>query len=211
MIEVKKLAKYYNGVSLFENVNFEVSKGEMVALMGDSGCGKTTLLNLIGLLDSDYQGDILINNTNIKKENKSKFYRNQLGYLFQNFALIDNNTVSENLDVALKFEKNMSKKQKETLKQSVLDEVNLIGKINSKIYTLSGGEQQKVALARVFLKKCQIVLADEPTGSLDETNRNDILKLLQRLSKKGKTILIVTHDSYVAKHCDRILCFSDLV
>lgn len=199
-IILEDVSKQFNGDYIFRNINLEIKKNEMVALIGESGCGKTTLLNLIGMLDSDYSGSIMVQGKDIKFENRTKFFRNKLGYLFQNFALIDNITVSENLDISLKF---TDTSDKENAKLNALSKVNLRNKLNKKIYTLSGGEQQRVSIARLLLKQCEIILADEPTGSLDKDNKLFILKLLKDLQKTGKTIVIVTHDKEVSDFCDR--------
>lgn len=199
-IILEDVSKQFNGDYIFRNINLEIKKNEMVALIGESGCGKTTLLNLIGMLDSDYSGSIIVQGKDIKFENRTKFFRNKLGYLFQNFALIDNITVSENLDISLKF---TDTSDKENAKLNALSKVNLRNKLNKKIYTLSGGEQQRVSIARLLLKQCEIILADEPTGSLDKDNKLFILKLLKDLQKTGKTIVVVTHDKEVSDFCDR--------
>ena len=206
-IVLEDIRKEFNGDYIFRDLNLEINRNEMIALVGDSGCGKTTLLNLIGMLDQDYHGTIFIQGKDIKTENKIGYFRNKLGYLFQNYALIDNKTVSENLDIALKY---VDIRDKKEAKLQALDKVNLAHKLNKKVFTLSGGEQQRVAIARILLKQCEIVLADEPTGSLDENNKTYVLHLLKELQKMGKTILIVTHDKEVADFCDRIVDIQQL-
>ena len=175
----------------------------MVAITGPSGVGKSTLLNIIGLIDKPDSGEVIIcNNKNPynKEKLKLKLFRDNIGYLFQNYALVDNYTVSKNLDIALEYVKNKDKKR---LKEKALERVGLLDKLNNKVFELSGGEQQRVALARLMLKEKDIILADEPTGSLDEDNRDIILKLLKQLNNEGKTIVLVTHDKAVANICDR--------
>lgn len=207
IIELKDLKKSYNGHLLFEDFSCSIESGEIVAVMGRSGSGKTTLLNMIGCLDKPDSGSIIIDD--IKDpwksgKDKANIFRYKLGYLFQNYALIDNETVSKNLDIALEYIKK-DKKEKEELKIEALKKVGLIDKMKCKVYQLSGGEQQRIALARLFLKESKIILADEPTGSLDIENRDKVLSLLKELNNLGKTVLIVTHDNYVGDFCDRII------
>ncbi|WP_242274740.1 putative bacteriocin export ABC transporter [Bacillus cereus group sp. BfR-BA-01310] len=200
MIEVRELSKKYNSDYIFKNINFKISRGEMIALIGPSGVGKSTLLNIIGSLESFEEGEVLIDGEKINHKQNIKLLRDKFGFLFQNYALIDQETVSKNLDIALKFTKNINK---EELKQQVMSKVGLMDKMNNRIYELSGGEQQRVALARLMLKPCEIILADEPTGALDSENRDMVLRFLKELNQEGKTLLVVTHDPYVAEFCDR--------
>ena len=206
MIELKNITKGFGQKAVLDNVNLKVNKGEMIAIMGSSGSGKSTLLNIIGLIEKPDSGTILLNNKiydKIDDHQTTLAHRNLIGYIFQNFALIDNETVSQNLDVALTYS-NISKKDRQNKKMEVLKYVGLQNKIDSKIYELSGGEQQRVSLARVMLKPCEIILADEPTGSLDEETSEEILKILKHLNQQGKTILIVTHNVDIANKCDKI-------
>ena len=203
IIQLKNINKSYSNKYLFNNLDFSIKKGEMVAITGPSGVGKSTLLNIIGLIDKPDSGEVIIcNNKNPynKEKLKLKLFRDNIGYLFQNYALVDNYTVSKNLDIALEYVKNKNKKR---LKEEALEKVGLLDKLNNKVFELSGGEQQRVALARLMLKEKDIILADEPTGSLDEDNRDIILKLLKQLNNEGKTIVLVTHDKAVANICDR--------
>ena len=207
MITIKNLNKSFGEKQVFTNFNCNIKNGFMTAIIGKSGSGKSTLLNMIGLLDLDYQGEILYDDVNIKKlkENKQvEFIRNNINYLFQNYALVDNETVEQNLLLALAYEK-ISKTEKITKINEVLTKVDLTDFNNKKIYTLSGGEQQRIALARTILKKGDIILADEPTGNLDEGNKEIVLKILKELKSLGKTIIIVTHDLNIANECDEVI------
>ncbi len=207
MITIKNLNKSFGEKQVFTNFNCTIKNGFMTAIIGKSGSGKSTLLNMIGLLDLDYQGEILYDDVNIKKlkENKQvEFIRNNINYLFQNYALVDNETVEQNLLLALAYEK-ISKTEKTTKINEVLTKVDLTDFNNKKIYTLSGGEQQRIALARTILKKGDIILADEPTGNLDEGNKEIVLKILKELKSLGKTIIIVTHDLNIANECDEVI------
>lgn len=207
MIKIKNLNKSFGEKQVFTNFNCNIKDGFMTAIIGKSGSGKSTLLNMIGLLDLDYQGEILYDDVNIKKlkDNKQvEFIRNNINYLFQNYALIDNETVEQNLLLALAYEK-INKAEKITKINEVLTKVDLTNFNNKKIYTLSGGEQQRIALARTILKKGNIILADEPTGNLDEINKEIVLKILKELKSLGKTIIIVTHDLSIAHECDEVI------
>ena len=207
MIEIKNLNKSFKENQVFINFNCQIKEGFMTAIIGKSGSGKSTLLNMIGLLDLDYQGEILydnINNKNLKENKQTEFIRNNINYLFQNYALIDNETVEQNLLLTLAYEK-ISKKEKLNKINTVLTKVGLDNFNDKKIYTLSGGEQQRIALARTIIKKGNIILADEPTGNLDEENKNQVLNILKELKKLGKTIIIVTHDLSIANECDEII------
>lgn len=212
IIELKNINKKYGSRELFKNLDFSIKKGEMVAITGASGSGKSTLLNIMGLIDKPDSGEVLIcgnKNPYDKEKIKLNLFRNNIGYLFQNYALVDNYTVSKNLDIALEYVK-VTDKDKKKLKEEALDKVGLLDKLNNKVFELSGGEQQRVALARLMLKKNDIILADEPTGSLDENNKNIILKLLKQLNNEGKTIVVVTHDKVVADICHREINIKEL-
>lgn len=202
-IQLNNISKKYGNKKIFENLNLSVEKGEMVAIIGKSGQGKTTLLNMIGLIEKPDNGDIIIQGIKNPFNNQKQtinLFRNTIGYLFQNYALIENKTVSKNLDIALEYVNIKNKKQK---KEEVIEKVGLKGKLNNKVFELSGGEQQRVAIARLLLKNNDIILADEPTGALDKINRDNILELLEDLNNDGKTIIMVTHDEYVANKCKR--------
>lgn len=207
MIELKNLHKSFGEKVIFKSLNYKIDTGSMVAIIGKSGCGKSTLLNMIGLLDSDYTGTILIDKNDIAKMNekkKSVYIRNNINYLFQNYALIDNETVEENLLLALTYHK-IKKTEKIDKINNALKSVGLENYNNKKVYTLSGGEQQRIALARVILKKGNIILADEPTGNLDDNNSKIVMDILKQLQKEGKTIVIVTHNQKIADQCDEVL------
>lgn len=207
MIEIKKLNKKFSDNFLFRAFELQVNDGEMIAIVGKSGCGKTTLLNMLGLIDYEYSGTIMYDHVDIKKLNASKrqkFIRNHINYLFQNYALIDDATVEQNMEIALYYEK-LSKEEKKARIRIALQKVGLSNYEKKKVFTLSGGEQQRVSLARAMIKKGNVILADEPTGNLDEENRDIVLNVLLEQNKEGKTIIIVTHDPYVANRCRRII------
>ena len=205
-IKLENVSKSYSK-SFLKNISLEFKQGEFVAFVGESGKGKSTLLNIIGLLEKADSGKVFIDgecNIEPNSSKAAKVLRYKINYLFQNFALIDEKNVYKNLMLSLQYVK-ANKKRKIQMIDSVLSKVGLEGYGNRKVFELSGGEQQRVAIARCMLKPCKIVLADEPTGSLDINNRDRVLKLLNELNKEGKTIIIVTHDKEVAESCGRII------
>lgn len=203
-IRLENITKSYNGKYIFNNFNLEISKGDFLGIRGESGTGKSTLLNIIGLLEN-CEGKIFIENEEINCHDRKKvrnLLKNKIGYLFQNYALIDDLTVYDNLKIVLD---NMSKKDREKI---ILEELNRLGLENilyKKIFQLSGGEQQRVAIVRLILHKSEIILADEPTGSLDKKNANIIMNLLKEFNKQGKTIIMVSHDENIFSNCSRIV------
>lgn len=207
MIELKNITKKFESKTVFANFNLQIDQNEMVAIIGPSGSGKSTLLNILGLIDKVDDGEYQFEQyTNIKPNSRlaQKIIREKISYLFQNFALIEEDTVLQNLLLALKYVK-QSKKEKTEIITAALQKVGLSEYLNSKIYELSGGQQQRIAVARAIIKPSELVLADEPTGSLDSKNRDEIIKLLLELNAAGKTVIVVTHDSHVAEKCHRVL------
>ncbi|MED4690702.1 ATP-binding cassette domain-containing protein [Peribacillus frigoritolerans] len=200
MIEIRNLLKKYDGNLLFSDFSLFVNDGEFVVFSGPSGCGKTTLLNIIGALEPFDSGTIVVDGLDVSKRKVHlKYFREKVGFLFQNFALVDNKTVKENLKMIRKGSRT------ELSIEEALRSVGLEGKIDNKIYTLSGGEQQRVALARLMLKKCDVILADEPTGSLDHANTRIVLDILKNMNKQGKTVILVTHDEFVKSQFERVV------
>ncbi|MCR8995119.1 ABC transporter ATP-binding protein [Brevibacillus sp. 7WMA2] len=205
--ELVDVSKRYQDHLVLEHINLKVYEGEMLAITGKSGSGKTTVLNIMGLLENPSSGTVKLfdkNSPRIGSVQANRLLRTKIAYLFQNYALIDDATVEYNLEIPLLYSRK-SKKEKQKLKMDALEKVGMDIPLKQKTYGLSGGEQQRVAIARTLLKPCDLILADEPTGSLDIDNRNEIVKLLKGLNNEGKTIIIVTHDQYVAEACDRII------
>ncbi|MBX4262366.1 ABC transporter ATP-binding protein [Clostridium estertheticum] len=207
IIELKNVTKCYGKKMILNKFNLSVKAGEIIAISGVSGKGKSTLLNIIGLIENFDDGELIIHGVSgLTPTNKKtpKMIREKIGYLFQNFALIDNATVEYNLNIAMEYIK-ISSAQKHEKVIKALDDVGLQGYEKRKVYELSGGEQQRVSIARIMVKPCDIILADEPTGALDEENRNKILGLLKSLNEQGKTVVIVTHDEFVTHICTRVI------
>lgn len=189
MIEIQKLSKSFGSKTLFQDFNLSIEQGEYVVFSGASGCGKTTLLNMIGSLENYDSGHILVDGLDIgNRKNQQKYLREKVGFLFQNFALMEDKTVMENLEIVKK-----SNRSAVSIEE-VLEKVGMEGSQNSKVYTLSGGEQQRIALARLMIKKCDLILCDEPTGSLDRENGKKIMDLIMGMKQSGKTVILVTHD-----------------
>ena len=203
VIELNNISKSFGSNKVLENINISFTKGEMIALVGKSGSGKSTLLNIIGLLEARDSGDVIYNGKNIKNINSKQAMlkrRYNLGYIFQNFALIENETVIENLKLALEYR---NVKNKNELIEEILRDLGLEGYKNHKVYQLSGGQQQRIALARVALKPCDIILADEPTASLDKENGDIVINMLKNYRDEGNLVIIATHDINLAESCDK--------
>jgi len=189
------------------DVNFSIEKGELVVILGASGAGKSTLLNILGGMDNNDEGKVIIDGKNISKFNRKQlidYRRNDVGFVFQFYNLIQNLTAKENVELA-----------SEIVKQArnpieVLKEVGLEKRINNFPSQLSGGEQQRVAIARAVAKNPKILLCDEPTGALDYNTGKQILQILQDMSKKeGATVIIVTHNAAIAPIADRVIYMHD--
>ena len=207
MIELVNINKKFGDKTILDNCSFYINPNDFVAIVGESGSGKTTLLNILGLIESVDSGKVKMFDEEYIKPNSiqaNKLIRERIGFVFQNFALIDNQTVLYNLLMAMKY-RTLKKSEKLVEIEKVLEFVGLGGYQNKKIYELSGGEQQRIAIARAILKPHDLILADEPTGSLDDVNKQIIFELFEKLNEQGNTIIIVTHDFELAKKCKRVL------
>lgn len=205
MIELKNITKHYDTKTIFDYFNLIIEKNELVAIEENSGSGKSTLLNIMGLLEEVDDGEIIINHHSISnKKDALLLMRYDIGYMFQNNALVDDYTVKKNPNIVLKYSR-FNKKEKVNAVKQALTTVGLEGHENRKIYSLSGGEAQRIAFCKLLLKKPKIVLCDEPTGSLDETNTKMMMNLLLEYHHNGTTVVIVTHDLDVAKLCERVI------
>ena len=205
MIELKNICKSFGNRTLFDNFSCVIEDGEFLGIKGKSGSGKSTLLNIIGLLEKCDSGAIIIDGEEINYKDKKKIkhlLKHKIGYLFQNFALIDDYSVFNNLSIGLT---DKSKKEKETMIRKVLNDLDLQIGLDTEVFKLSGGEQQRIAIARVILQNKSIILADEPTASVDPVNRDIILDILKKLNHAGKTIVLVSHDDYVIKQASRVV------
>ena len=212
VIEIQGLKKSYENkqITALNGIDLEIKEGEFVSIIGPSGSGKSTLLNMIGALDTPDEGTINVAGTDLtRKEDLSKFRSDEIGFVFQLHNLIPNLTVLENVQIPL-IETPISDENMEKRALDLLKSVNLENKINQKPTKLSGGERQRVAIARALVNHPSIILADEPTGSLDSKTQNVILDLLKDIHKKENvTLIIVTHSPYVANMADRSITVLD--
>ena len=192
-------------------VNIEVEDGEFIAIMGPSGCGKSTLLNILGLLDSPTEGKYWLNNEEVghlKERERTAYRKGRIGFVFQNFNLIDELTVEENVDLQLKY-LGVGKAERKERVLEILRKVKLSHRAKHYPHQLSGGQQQRVAIARAVVGKPSIILADEPTGNLDSKNGMEVMQLLSELNEEGTTIVMVTHSKHDATYASRIINLFD--
>ena len=215
MIEIKNLNKYYiNGemkLHALKNINFSIEKGEFVAIMGSSGSGKSTMMNILGCLDHTFDGTYILDKIDISKlkdEELSKIRNQKIGFVFQSFNLLSKLSALENVELPLVYAAVHHKERADKAKE-VLEKVGLSDRLNHKPNELSGGQRQRVAIARALVNEPAIILADEPTGNLDSTSEKEILELFKELNNQGKTIVIVTHEPEVGKSCKRVIRFKD--
>jgi len=194
VISIQGLEKNFGKKTVFSRFSLEIPEGSFTVISGASGSGKSTLLNIIGLLEKKGKGETVhFGQKNIKpfSTKATNLLKDKIGYLFQNYALVDNATVEYNLKLAM--EGHDTSKENNRVKE-VLEAVGLAGFEKKKVYQCSGGEQQRVAIARLMLKPCELILADEPTGSLDHENKMKVVDLLKGFQRAGKTVVLVTHD-----------------
>lgn len=189
MIKIENLCKTFGDHVIFKDFSLEIKEQDFIVFTGSSGCGKTTLLNMIGGIEDVTSGSIFVDDIEVTKaKNLQRYYRKYVGFLFQNFALIENKTVAENLNLIKSYAKS------KLSMEEALERVGMSGKEKQKVYSLSGGEQQRIALARLLMKQCKLILADEPTGSLDRVNALLVIQILKSFRDMGKTVIMVTHD-----------------
>lgn len=215
MIEIKNLTKTYSeGLEdsvVVNDVNLKINKGEFIAIVGQSGSGKSKLLHLLGGLDTPTKGEIIVfgkNITKFKDKDKSKYRRDTIGFVFQDFILEGEKTVLDNVMMPMIFA-GVDHNTRKQIALECLDKVNLKDRANDKANILSGGQKQRVAIARALVNNPKILLADEPTGNLDSKNGQEIMELLKDLNKKGYTIIMVTHNMEQSLEADKIVKIKD--
>ena len=216
ILKLSKVEKYYGNKSsltkAIDNLSFDVSKGEFVAIMGASGSGKTTLLNCISTIDKVTSGHIFVAGkdvTKLKGNNLNKFRREELGFIFQDFNLLDTLTAYENIALALSIQ-NVSAKEIDTRIKKVAKELDITNILNKYPYQMSGGQKQRVASARAIITDPKLLLADEPTGALDSKSSKMLLEKFDYLNKEIQaTILMVTHDAFTASYSTRVIFIKD--
>jgi putative ABC transport system ATP-binding protein len=194
-----------------EQVNLEIKEGEFVAIMGPSGCGKSTLLNILGLLDYPTEGNYYFMEkevTNYQERKRALLRKSHIGFVFQNFNLIEELTIYENIELPLIYI-GIDNKDRRQKVEAIMEEMRITHRRNNFPSQLSGGQQQKVAVARAVVAKPRLILADEPTGNLDSANGEEVMNLLSRLNKSGTTIVMVTHSQRDAEYSRRIVHLFD--
>jgi putative ABC transport system ATP-binding protein len=216
LLEIKGLSKWYeqdkNRYNVLKSLDFNVEKGSFVVITGKSGSGKTTLLNILGFLDKFNEGSYIFNGKDVTKMNeveKCSFRNSHIGFIFQQFYLIESLTIAQNVELPLLYHGGYSKSQRmEMVKQSLKD-VELEEKLNNYPHELSGGQQQRVSIARALVTKAELILADEPTGALDWKTGLKIVDLLVKLNNQNKTIVMVTHDNDLKKYATHCVYLKD--
>ena len=202
-IKLVNVHKAYGQHVIFDNLSLTIPSKQMTVIYGASGCGKTTLLNMIGLVEPYQKGTITYDGVQIKSgREKRKMLRNIIGFIFQDFGLMENESIEANMNMVAKIRR---LKNRSARIENSLSKVSLDLELKRKIYELSGGEQQRVAIAKTLLKNPDLILADEPTASLDEQNKTVVLELLQHFVTKGKTVIIVSHDPLVRTYGKNII------
>ncbi len=198
-------------VMALRGIDLDIKKGEMVAIMGASGSGKSTMLNVIGTLDHQTEGEYLFDGKKMntfKNSELAKIRNRHFGFVVQHFALINDYTVYENIEIPLEYAGIKRAERKERIKK-VLEKLEISEKVNKRPTQLSGGQCQRVAIARALVSNPEVILADEPTGALDQKTGQQVIDIFKKLNEEGKTIIIVTHDSHIAEQCGRIIKIED--
>ena len=214
MIRLENITKIYNekvdDTKALDDVSLKIEDGEFVAVMGASGSGKSTLLKIIGCMDTPTAGKYFLDNTEVTVASRSqvhKLRKEKIGYVFQHFALMDYYTAYENIELPLAA--NVKRKERKRIILKQMEHLGILSERNKLPGKMSGGQQQRVAIARALVTNADIILADEPTGALDQKTGHEVLELLKEINKSGKTVIIVTHDEGIAKMTNRIITISD--
>lgn len=216
ILTIDHISKYYNldGTNqerALNDVTLEIAPGKITAIYGPSGCGKTSLLNIISGLDSQYQGNLYFKNQNMRdfsERDLTYFRKAHIGFVFQNFNLIPHQSVLENVKMPL-YVKNMTDKEMVEIAEKELNRLGIGDFIKKNVKQLSGGQKQRVAIARALVNNPEMIVADEPTGSLDSQSQENVLEIFKELAEAGKTVIIVTHNPEVADYADVVIKMKD--
>lgn len=215
MIRLENITKIYNekvdDTKALDDVSLKIEDGEFISVMGASGSGKSTLLKIIGCMDTPTAGKYFLDDTEVTAASRSqvhKLRKEKIGYVFQHFALMDYYTAYENIELPL-LAANVKRKDRKRIILKQMEHLGILSERNKLPGKMSGGQQQRVAIARALVTNADIILADEPTGALDQKTGHEVLELLKEINKSGKTVIIVTHDEGIAKMTDRIITISD--
>jgi len=215
MIKLSNISKVVSQggseMTILDSIQLEIKKGEFVSIMGPSGSGKSSLLNIFGLLDTPTGGEYSfdgINVTHLGSGQLSAIRNQKMGFVFQSFMLIPRLTVEENVEVPLLYA-GLSRKNRKDLVSKALEQVGMAERAKQSILNLSGGQKQKVAIARAIIQNPDVLLADEPTGNLDQRSKDEVMEIFSNLHRQGKTIILVTHDPQVGQMADRMLMLRD--
>lgn len=215
MIRIKDIHKTYVSkafsTDVLRGISLDIEEGEFVSVTGKSGCGKTTLLNILGLMEKSSRGDYFFDDINInelKKNDESEFRCKKIGYIFQSFNLISEMSILENVCVPMGYA-GVSPKARKKRAEELLESVGLKNRLNFYPKQLSGGQCQRAAIARSLANNPRVLLADEPTGNLDEKNSSEVMEILSDLNKRGTTIIMVTHDISLASKTHHTIVISD--
>lgn len=215
MIELRNIKKIYKSITsetcALKDVSLEIKEGEFVCIMGKSGSGKSTLLNIIGCMDRPDEGEYYLDDVLVNRLSANKFdllRREKIGFVFQKYELMSKYNVYENIELPLNV-KRMSRKSRREKINSIMKRLGIYELRDKFPRQLSGGEQQRVAIARAYVSDSKYILADEPTGALDNRNTDEIMKIFKELKQEGKTIVLVTHDKEIADYADYTIMLSD--
>ena len=216
LIELKDIYKIYgegleSEVRALDGVSLEIQRGEFVAIVGQSGSGKSTMMNVLGCLDIPTRGEYLLDGVNVRElsdRELSRIRNKQIGFIFQQYNLIQNLNVLENVELPLIYQ-GVGMEKRRAMALEALERVGLANRVKHKPTEMSGGQQQRVAIARAIATKPPIIMADEPTGALDSHTGHDVLKFLQQLNKDGSTVILITHDNGIAATAPRVVRLAD--
>lgn len=216
LIELKDIYKIYSEgleseVRALDGVSLDIDRGEFVAIVGQSGSGKSTMMNVLGCLDIPTRGDYFLDGTDVKELNDKELSRirnKQIGFIFQQYNLVQNLSVLENVELPLIYQ-GIGFEKRRVMAKEALEKVGLAGRTKHRPTEMSGGQQQRVAIARAIATKPPIIMADEPTGALDSHTGKDVLEFLQQLNKEGSTIILITHDNGIAATAPRVVRLTD--